>query len=357
MLLIIYALLMFRAWCLTEGQKFEKKNVTVGEDVKLTCPLESVGSLFWIVLFSEKFPEVLGRSSSPLNDAPRIRTKKERKEFVLYISKAGLTDTAFYFCIKTLQNDFIFLAGTHVIVESSTTTAQPGPEPVVTTTAPSVPVHPGDSVTLQCSVFSDSENKTCPAEDSVFCFSHEPHQSLSIFNRTKVNDSDEYDHNSGGASTKKCFFNFRNFSSSGARTYYCSVAMCGKTLSGNISELNNEGESIWESKKDNAVLYVLCGALVISVIVIVFLLYSIKKLTKKPSELCRDTYAVPLQTVDGNHENQQTDEDSLIYTVPSFTYRKSNKTITRDTKPTEEESIYTDVKVLRLDQHLDDELN
>ncbi|KAI3351518.1 hypothetical protein L3Q82_020373 [Scortum barcoo] len=82
------------------------------------------------------------------------------------------------------------------------------PEPDITTivqNSPSDPVRPGDSVTLQCSVLSDYENKTCPGQHTV---------------------------------------------------------------------------KMWNLKKANGVIILLCASLAISLIVIALLIYSIKKKTR-----------------------------------------------------------------------------
>lgn len=78
--------------------------------MKLTCPRKATGSLFWIRLVSGNFPEVLGKTFSSEGAYPHITTKKEPATFVLEITKAKLSDTAVYFCMK-IQPNFIFLKG------------------------------------------------------------------------------------------------------------------------------------------------------------------------------------------------------------------------------------------------------
>uniref|UniRef100_A0A4W6CFJ8 Ig-like domain-containing protein n=1 Tax=Lates calcarifer TaxID=8187 RepID=A0A4W6CFJ8_LATCA len=84
------------------------------------------------------------------------------------------------------------------------------------------PVRPGDSVTLQCSVLSESENKTCPGDHSVYWFragSDKLHPEI-IY--THGNDCEKR-----SDSLKSC-----NVSSSDSGTYYCAVATCGEILFG-----------------------------------------------------------------------------------------------------------------------------
>ncbi|XP_035857096.1 signal-regulatory protein beta-2-like isoform X3 [Sander lucioperca] len=295
MMIVVYLLLMLRVGRCTDDQIFENRTVGVGGDVRLTCTRESTGSLFWIRLVSGEFPKVLGKTFSFESD-PRITATEEPRTFVLHIAKARLSDTAVYYCMKIHRQNFTFLKGADLRVE--------GPEPDPTAVPPSDPVGPGDSVTLQCSVLSDSENKTCPEEQSVFCFRAGSHQCGPGFNYTQGNSVEEHEKNPEGLSTKKCIYSlFKNVSSSDGGTYYCAVVTCGEIFSGNGSKLETEA-------------------------------------------------AVALQTnaatASGHQQSQQTDED-LVYSAPIFTSRKASKGGTRDAKTEEEESIYSDVRAQGLD--------
>uniref|UniRef100_A0A3Q0QW20 Ig-like domain-containing protein n=1 Tax=Amphilophus citrinellus TaxID=61819 RepID=A0A3Q0QW20_AMPCI len=259
-------------FCCSDEQIFETKTVRVGENINLTCTRRDVGTLFWIKLVSGKFPKILGRSFSSQSDDQHIRTGTEPGTFVLYITKAQQSDTGVYICMKTANRDLTFLNGIYLKVEGKR------PDPVFTTAAPSDPVHQ-HTVTLQCSVLQDFQNKTCPADGRVFCLSAESHQSHPGFNYSHMDDGDEYEKNSEELSTKKCFYSyFRN--SSNSQNYYCVVATCVESFSGNKTAGHTEVNKS-SSKKDDTILYLLCAALAISLIVIAFLVYSIKKLKKK----------------------------------------------------------------------------
>uniref|UniRef100_A0A8D0AL95 Ig-like domain-containing protein n=1 Tax=Sander lucioperca TaxID=283035 RepID=A0A8D0AL95_SANLU len=205
---------------------FETRTVGVGGDVRLTCTRKSTGSLFWIRLVSGEFPKVLGKTFSFESD-PRITATEEPGTFVLHIAKARLRDTAVYYCMQIHQQNFTFLKGADLRVE--------GPEPDPTAVPPSDP----------CSVLSDSENKTCPEEQSVFCFRAGSHQCGPGFNYTQGNSVEEHEKNPEGLSTKKCIYSFsKNVSCSDGGTYYCAMVTCGEIFSGNGSKLKTEGNCI-----------------------------------------------------------------------------------------------------------------
>ncbi|XP_028272732.1 uncharacterized protein LOC114443023 isoform X2 [Parambassis ranga] len=357
MLLIICSLLMFRAGDCTENQIFKTQTVRVGDDVKLTCPLSGLGTFYWLRVVSENVPEILGKTSSLNHFNNRISTEKETGVFVLYIERAEQSDAGVYFCMKTSTQDLTFINRTHLKIEGKKTACASfsirwdifyinnglffhcsGSGPALTAAPPSDPVRPEDTVTLQCSVLHDSENKTCPADNGVFCFSADSH-----LNYTE--GGDEHENNS---TTKKCFYSyFRNFSSSDARTYNCTVTTCKETVSGN--KPSAEGSPC--DSKDRTILCLLSAALAFSLILIAILLYSIKKLKEKSYMYCG---AVALQTntpeaTRGDQENQQTDEDLLVYSTAIFSSRNTSKSGTKEARPAEEESIYTDVKTLGLD--------
>ncbi|XP_059201708.1 uncharacterized protein LOC131981455 [Centropristis striata] len=342
MKIIFYLLLMLSVGRCELDQIFDTQTVGVGDDVALKCARESSGSLFWFRLVSGDLPKVLGKTFSFETD-PRITATEEPGFFVLLIKEAKLSDAAVYFCMKKYKNNFTFLKGIDLRVKGPDTTAVP----------PSDPVRPGASLSLQCSVLSDSENKTCPGGHSVCCFRAGSHQCHPSFNYTDGNRVAEHEKNPDGLSQKKCVYSFfKNVSSSDAGTCFCAAATCEDTFSiSNDSKLNTEALNMWNSQKNNTVVCLLCAALVISLIVIAFLTYSVKKLKKKSCACCDDAFALQTSAASagGHQQSQQTDEDSLVYSAPTFTSRKTSKGGTRDAKTDEEESIYSHVRARGLE--------
>ncbi|XP_059201643.1 uncharacterized protein LOC131981387 [Centropristis striata] len=293
MLILFYLLLSLTLGRWKQNQIFETKSVGVGDDATLTCSRQKSGlrtTLFWIRLVSGTIPEFLGGTYSfdydGVNKTPRITTKQEPGTFILHINEAKLSDTGVYYCINVNSFEMTLLINSESFLRIEE------PEPDITAIIQDIhsdPVIPGDSVTLQCSVLSDSENKTCPGGHSVFwfvcCFRAGSHQCHPSFNYTDGNRVEEHEKNPDGLSQKKCVYSFyKNGSSSDAGTCFCAAATCEETFSiFNDSKLNTE------------------------------------------------------------------DEDSLVYSAPTFTSRKTSKGGTRDAKTDEEESIYTDVRACGLE--------
>ncbi|XP_054872859.1 uncharacterized protein LOC111581249 [Amphiprion ocellaris] len=229
----------------TDSHTFVRKTVGVGQSVNLTCTRQASlhgQTLYWIRLVSGKYPEFLGGTFSfdydGINETPHITAKQEPEAFILYIHETQLSDTGFYYCIKVNEPYMEFMNATFLRIK--------GPEPDIIDiiqVPPSDPEHPGDSVSLQCSVLSDSEKKTCPEQqDRMFWFragSDESHPRL-IY--ADGNSQDECETNPEAQSPQKCIYSFsKTVTSSDAGTYYCAVATCGQILFGNGAKSDNNG--------------------------------------------------------------------------------------------------------------------
>uniref|UniRef100_A0A4W6FAQ3 Ig-like domain-containing protein n=1 Tax=Lates calcarifer TaxID=8187 RepID=A0A4W6FAQ3_LATCA len=318
---LIYILLLINIGRCTDDHIFETKTVDVGDDVTLTCPRKTTwlaSDLFWIRLVPGTFPEALGGmiayNFDRVKKTNHMTAKQEPGLFVLHFSKTRLSDTAVYYCIKVEQRNMTFLKGIFLRIK--------GPEPDITAVTQdflSDPVRPGDSVTLQCSVLSDSEKKTCLEDHHVYWFrarSDKSHPSLIYAHR---NHSDTCEEGPEVHSPQKCVYSFsKNVSSSDAGTYYCAVATCGEIIFGNGTKLDIEGN----------VVFLLFVALAISLIVIAFLVYVI---TKKSCDCCKGKKGYP-----------------LVYSTAVFTRRKTDKAGRRKATA-KEETIYTDVRAFAID--------
>ncbi|XP_036932373.1 signal-regulatory protein beta-2-like isoform X1 [Acanthopagrus latus] len=342
MLIVFYSLLMLRVGRCTDDLNFEMKTVDVGDDVTLTCARQKSWlstKLFWIRLVSGNMPELLGGTHSfdfyGVDKTPRITAKQGNGTFLLHISEAQLSDTGLYYCLKQKQLNMTFLEGTFLRIQ--------GPEPDVTAVIqlpPSDPVRPGDSVSLQCSVLSDSQNKPCPGDHSVFWFRAGSDESDPSFIYSHGNSGAECETSLEARSPQKCVYSFsKNVSSSDAGTYYCAVATCGEILFGNGTKLDIEALNMWNLQSATILVFLLCAALVISLIVISYLSYTMKK---KSCGCCND--AVMETNASDGQQSQQRDEESLTYSAATFTKRKPRKADRKTVKPAEAKMTYSDIR-------------
>nr|XP_046261702.1 uncharacterized protein LOC124067945 isoform X5 [Scatophagus argus] len=343
MFFIFYLLLTLRVGRCTDDVIVDVKTVGVGDDVTLTCTRQkahdTITALFWIRLVSGSLPEFLGGTYTfdyeGINQTPRITAKQGPGTFLLHINETKRSDTGLYYCVKVQRRDMKFLNGTFLRIKGS--------EPDITAVIqepPSDSVHPGDSVTLQCSVLSDPEDKTCPGGPSVFWFkagSDESHPSV-IY--THGDSGDGCDKSPEAHAPQKCVYSFsKNVSSSDAGTYYCAVATCGEILFGNGTKLDTEAVDIQLSEKVNTILFVLCGVLVISLIPVAFLICSTKSYGTVTTAGQQNQHLRMLMRV----------EDTWVYSAVVFTTMRTDSSGTRDANSSERERIYAAVKALGLD--------
>uniref|UniRef100_A0A3Q1CV48 Ig-like domain-containing protein n=1 Tax=Amphiprion ocellaris TaxID=80972 RepID=A0A3Q1CV48_AMPOC len=277
----------------TGDHNFVTQTVGVGQNVTLTCTrqkyLYEQPTLHWIRLVSGKSPELLGGTHAfdydGIYETPHITAKQGPGTFILQIHETQLNDSGFYYWPEPDIIDIIQVP-------------------------PSDPEHPGDSVSLQCSVLSDSEKKTCPEQQHrVFWFrtgSDESHPRL-IY--ADGNNQDECETKPEAQSLQKCIYNFsKTVTSSDAGTYYCAVATCGQILFGNGTKLDNKG---------NYRTFFL------------HVEFSNYHLSAHISYFKIQLRIFP-----------QRNEDSLVYSAPAFNKRKVER---RNAKTSQEETIYTDV--------------
>ncbi|XP_035266698.1 uncharacterized protein LOC118223812 isoform X2 [Anguilla anguilla] len=170
------------------------------------------------------------------NNSKRFSAKGTKGIFNLTVSQVEPSDSATYHCATTSYRETIFGDGTTLMVMGSESHGRT----VVLQQPESESVQPGDSVTLQCSVHTE----TCAGEHSVYWFRQGSGESPPGIISTHGNRSDECQRSSGAVSpTQSCVYNFpkRNLSPSDAGTYYCAVATCGEILFGNGTKLNVKG--------------------------------------------------------------------------------------------------------------------
>uniref|UniRef100_A0A671Y0F9 Novel immune-type receptor 13 n=1 Tax=Sparus aurata TaxID=8175 RepID=A0A671Y0F9_SPAAU len=220
--------------------------VQLGEPVTFTCvlPLDELGGkpLYWykqsfgddlklIVTFGKNINPVFG----PEFSESRLDLKVEKNNSNLTILRTTEEDEGMYHCAGIDWKKHIW-SGTYLALKGKYRTSN---YTVVQQPTASDPVRPGDLKTLQCSVLSDSETKTCSEDHSVFWFRVGSDKSHPNILYTDGNRRDECEDRSD--TQKSCVHHFsKNISSSDAGTYYCAVATCGEILFGNGDKVEIE---------------------------------------------------------------------------------------------------------------------
>ncbi|KAK3535634.1 hypothetical protein QTP70_018436, partial [Hemibagrus guttatus] len=156
-----------------------------------------------------------------------VKLEKINNGISLTIRHAKKEDEGFYFCGLSNWEKVTFFNGTLLAVtddrDVKVSVWQRG-------MSDSVPA--GASVTLQCSVLSESRS----AELQVLWFRAAPPQSHPQIIYTHHNSSHQCE---SGFSTHTCLYNFTKniLSLNDTGTYYCAVALCGKIIFGNGTQI------------------------------------------------------------------------------------------------------------------------
>ncbi|XP_052458575.1 immunoglobulin kappa light chain [Carassius gibelio] len=197
----------------------------------------------------------------------RIRTGNG--SFNLTIIHLEEYDFATYYCAVRFLNIVKFGEGTILLrkesdgIRSNTVLQRPVSDRL----------HPGDSVSLQCSVIS----QICAGEYSVYWFRHSSEHSHTGLIYTSDNRSDQcMERSENGFSTQSCVYSLSQteLRSSDAGIYYCAVATCGKIHFGNGTKLIIEDlQFTW-----NPITVILATLNIMTMIVITVLLIVIQKI-------------------------------------------------------------------------------
>uniref|UniRef100_A0A3Q3B1F6 Uncharacterized LOC108244251 n=1 Tax=Kryptolebias marmoratus TaxID=37003 RepID=A0A3Q3B1F6_KRYMA len=185
---------------------------------------------------------------------PRFSLARENQRSQLTISDLKVSDSATYYCVLNYAQVVTFAEGTAVSVTDSSSNIQA----LVHQTA-SGTIHPGGSVTLNCTVQTGS----CDGEHSVYWFrnSEDSHPGL-IYSHGGRNDQCERNSNA-----HTCVFNLpmKNLNVSHAGTYYCALVSCGQILFGNGTKLDLNYEDIYFWGGSFAFIFILTVLLAVSV--------------------------------------------------------------------------------------------
>ncbi|XP_075336841.1 signal-regulatory protein beta-2-like [Odontesthes bonariensis] len=319
----------------------------LGEPVTLTCVLPderwSIQKVQW---YKQSAGDALksivillmnqDRLYGPGFSASKLKTTYNERNSSLTILKMSKEDEGMYHC-AAFEYTAVTWSGTYLSLKANTQ----GTSNYIVVQQPAVsdPAGPGDSVSLQCSVLSDSENKTCSGDLSVFWFraaSNKSHPHIIYSDGNGRNECDKR-----AATQRRCVYHFsKNISSSDAGTYYCAVATCGEILFGIGTKLEIE-----KTSSEFKVLVIITICFGISVIVNVFFICY-----KTPRAACGKYKERENNPSQGRHDNLSQPEDDLTEGGRDLNYAAlhfSGGKATRGKKKKElrtEESVYSQVK-------------
>ncbi|KAM9470602.1 uncharacterized protein Hap1MRO34_012535 [Clarias gariepinus] len=190
----------------------------------------------------------------------------------------------------------------------------------------------GASVTLQCSVLSESR----AAELQVLWFRAAPPQSHPQIIYTHHNSSHQCE---SGSSTHTCVYNFSKniLSLSDTGTYYCAVAACGKIIFGNGTQVQLERSPEFETF--NPVVICLGSALVLCVILISVQAFYLCR--RKICKQCREKITHEILKTE-TRNTQDHDSVELNYSSLHFSERKTTRM--GDNQVKSQDSMYSEVK-------------
>ncbi|CAB1351632.1 unnamed protein product [Coregonus sp. 'balchen'] len=294
----------------------------LGGTVTLTCfcPNVSVTRFDW---FKQSFGQKPLRMASSLyvgqdsyysnnfiKDFPetkRLGVRRGDYSCNLTISKTEPGDSAKYYCSITAIYEQTFGEGTVLIVKGSESNSMSVLQQPV-----SESVQPGDSVTLNCTIHTE----TCAGEHSVYWFRHGSGESRPGIIYTHGNSIDQCEKSpETGSPTQSCVYNLpkRNLSLSDSGTYYCAVASCGEILFGNGTMLD-----IHVPEHD------------------------------PPFDLSPTVLALVVSNIVLGIVTLNQDSDVLNYAAVSFTPKKNSSSSTRAREKTSrEDAVYSEVRHLQ----------
>ncbi|XP_029572186.1 uncharacterized protein LOC115164133 [Salmo trutta] len=250
----------------------------------------------------------------------------------LAITNTDPTDEAVYYCAVRTVYEVNFINGTHLLLKGKN--HQRSHYHTVVQRPVSDPVHPGDSVTLQCTVLSE----TCTGEHRVYWFRARSGESHPGVIYTPGNMSDECEKSPETPSpTQSCVYSLskNNLSPSDAGTYYCAVATCGEILFGNGTNLHIE-------KATDPVIIALGVTSAFCLIAILILIC-----TRHTRPVCEHCKAGAFQHIGHDNSSRESsskdqDADTLNYAALNFSESKTKRG--RKKSETPQDSVYSDVR-------------
>uniref|UniRef100_A0A4W5NAP7 Ig-like domain-containing protein n=1 Tax=Hucho hucho TaxID=62062 RepID=A0A4W5NAP7_9TELE len=235
--------------CNNVPRHFQVQQVEIGDPVTLYCVFSkqvyNEGNMFWFMQVTGEIPQVVAKMQKNQSrpelhkefSNSHLNMEKAQADGIyrLTIQKMEPTDEAIYYCVYITDCEVNFINGTFLVLKGKN--HQRSDYKTVVQRPISDPFHPGENVTLQCTVLSE----TCTGEHSVYWFRNGSGESHPGVIYTAGNRRDECKKiPETPFSTKSCVYSLskNNLSPSDAGTYYCAVATCGEILFGKGTKLD-----------------------------------------------------------------------------------------------------------------------
>ncbi|XP_058252980.1 uncharacterized protein LOC131357736 [Hemibagrus wyckioides] len=313
-------------------------SVKSGERLTLNCTFRDQHSKELIIWYKQKFgqmPREVGniRAHIDTQTSPEFSSGFKVDEILNGISLTMLrtkkADEGLYFCGVYTWGKFKFSNGTFVAV-----TDDRDVKVSVLQRAMSDSVPAGASVTLQCSVLSESR----AAELQVLWFRAAPPQSHPQIIYTHHNSSHQCE---SGSSTHTCVYNFTKniLSLNDTGTYYCAVALCGKIVIGNGTPVHIGVNKFTEQRFKGSDSVVICLGVVLAVCVVANCAQVVLYCKKRNSKHCTVRHLQGSLMEKAN--NQGRDAVELNYAALNFSERKIQSG--RAKKRHHQDTVYSDV--------------
>ncbi|XP_053179642.1 uncharacterized protein LOC128362817 [Scomber japonicus] len=321
--------------------------VQLGEPANLTCAFSDVKlnseGVYWykqsagdtlkliVKLIQHATPQY-----APQFNVSRFEVHRDKKCINLTILKTTEEDEGMYHCgvVNWPNTNW---SGIYLLVKGNS--ERTSNYTVVQWPTVSNPVRPGDSETLQCSVLSDSGNKTCSGGLSVYWFRTGSNASHPDFIYTDGSSPDECRKKSDlNLSPKSCDFSTK-VSSSDAGTYHCAVATCGKILFGN-------GTKVELVQKTHSLLI---GIVILTVCLAVSVVANIVLICNRSLRECEQYKGKESTISEAQHDNLRQPvhditqaDDTMNYAALNFSERKAKRG--RKKREFSEDSVYSQVE-------------
>ncbi|MED6256035.1 hypothetical protein ATANTOWER_018728 [Ataeniobius toweri] len=320
--------------------------VPLGSTATLKCPLpdekQSSSELQWYKQEAGntvKFIVKLSENAEPTSESElldsRLHATFKEKISILTISNTIQEDEGMYHCALIDWNKNTW-QGTYLLIKGNNGTSN------YTVHKPKVsdPVHLGDSVTLQCSVLSDSEENTCSGDLKLY-WVKAGDKSLQDIIYTDENRENKCEEKSDSQQRRVCNFS-KTVSTSDAGTYYCAVATCGEIIFGNGTKVDFASTS--EPEFINRVITITCLAISLIINIIFIFCKTPESACKLPKGAEATSTQAKQATLSQSTDFTKEEEHDLNYAALHFAGAKSTRGKSKREMKTEE-SVYSQMKL------------